>query len=140
MWSFKELLWWFFKCRYSHSAEVQVRLQFLTCVFSTLGSPDHFSKFFNECFNQFLDLYWSSKNSPVKCTHAFSSTVIKLLSIMNIFSVCMAIWVWPWHILSSVSENASFSVDKQLIFRNKMFGIGEHITLEWLHLFYYLWL
>lgn len=31
-------------CRYSHSAEVQVRLQFLTCVFSTLGSPDHFSK------------------------------------------------------------------------------------------------
>ncbi|KTG46700.1 hypothetical protein cypCar_00027517, partial [Cyprinus carpio] len=27
---------------YSHSAEVQVRLQFLTCVFSTLGSPDHF--------------------------------------------------------------------------------------------------
>ncbi|KAJ7422952.1 hypothetical protein WISP_35954 [Willisornis vidua] len=28
---------------YSHSAEVQVRLQFLTCVFSTLGSPDHFS-------------------------------------------------------------------------------------------------
>lgn len=31
-------------CRYSHSAEVQVRLQFLTCVFSTLGSPDHFRK------------------------------------------------------------------------------------------------
>ncbi len=30
--------------RYSHSAEVQVRLQFLTCVFSTLGSPDHFSE------------------------------------------------------------------------------------------------
>ncbi|XP_033860381.3 ubiquitin carboxyl-terminal hydrolase 34 isoform X3 [Acipenser ruthenus] len=27
---------------YGHSAEVQVRLQFLTCVFSTLGSPDHF--------------------------------------------------------------------------------------------------
>uniref|UniRef100_A0A4W3GN70 Ubiquitin carboxyl-terminal hydrolase 34 n=1 Tax=Callorhinchus milii TaxID=7868 RepID=A0A4W3GN70_CALMI len=27
---------------YSHGAEVQVRLQFLTCVFSTLGSPDHF--------------------------------------------------------------------------------------------------
>lgn len=37
--SFSRLL-----CRYSHSAEVQVRLQFLTCVFSTLGSPDHFSK------------------------------------------------------------------------------------------------
>lgn len=39
--------WWCFccsNCRYSHSAEVQVRLQFLTCVFSTLGSPDHFSK------------------------------------------------------------------------------------------------
>lgn len=38
------LILWMVLCRYSHSAEVQVRLQFLTCVFSTLGSPDHFSK------------------------------------------------------------------------------------------------
>ncbi|XP_022096710.1 ubiquitin carboxyl-terminal hydrolase 34-like [Acanthaster planci] len=27
---------------YTHTAEVQARLQFLTCVFTTLGSPDHF--------------------------------------------------------------------------------------------------
>lgn len=41
-----------FSFRYSHSAEVQVRLQFLTCVFSTLGSPDHFSEYFKLSYHK----------------------------------------------------------------------------------------
>lgn len=48
--------------RYSHSAEVQVRLQFLTCVFSTLGSPDHFSK---DCFTPVVRFVRSTSKKQV---------------------------------------------------------------------------
>lgn len=34
--------------RYGHKEEVQVRLLFLTCVFSSAGSPDRFSKLLHD--------------------------------------------------------------------------------------------
>lgn len=51
--------------RYSHSAEVQVRLQFLTCVFSTLGSPDHFSK---DCFTLVVRFVRSTSREVERCS------------------------------------------------------------------------
>lgn len=51
--------------RYSHSAEVQVRLQFLTCVFSTLGSPDHFSK---DCFTPVVRFVRSTSREVERCS------------------------------------------------------------------------
>ncbi|XP_028827085.1 ubiquitin carboxyl-terminal hydrolase 34 isoform X3 [Denticeps clupeoides] len=47
---------------YSHSAEVQVRLQFLTCVFSTLGSPDHFRLSLEQ-----VDILWHCLVEDTKC-------------------------------------------------------------------------
>lgn len=68
-------------CRYSHSAEVQVRLQFLTCVFSTLGSPDHFSK------NHFsIKLISLSLNCTVAFQHHSHSHFATVLSHFAIFS------------------------------------------------------
>ncbi|XP_028316758.1 ubiquitin carboxyl-terminal hydrolase 34 isoform X2 [Gouania willdenowi] len=47
---------------YSHSAEVQVRLQFLTCVFSTLGSPDHFRLSLEQ-----VDILWHCLVEDAEC-------------------------------------------------------------------------
>ncbi|XP_018120315.1 ubiquitin carboxyl-terminal hydrolase 34 isoform X2 [Xenopus laevis] len=47
---------------YSHSAEVQVRLQFLTCVFSTLGSPDHFRLSLEQ-----VDILWHCLVEDTEC-------------------------------------------------------------------------
>ncbi|XP_069090498.1 ubiquitin carboxyl-terminal hydrolase 34 isoform X1 [Pleurodeles waltl] len=47
---------------YSHSAEVQVRLQFLTCVFSTLGSPDHFRLSLEQ-----VDILWHCLVEDMEC-------------------------------------------------------------------------
>ncbi|KAF3852699.1 hypothetical protein F7725_006054 [Dissostichus mawsoni] len=48
--------------KYSHSAEVQVRLQFLTCVFSTLGSPDHFRLSLEQ-----VDILWHCLVEDAEC-------------------------------------------------------------------------
>ncbi|XP_062912032.1 ubiquitin carboxyl-terminal hydrolase 34 isoform X4 [Mobula hypostoma] len=47
---------------YSHGAEVQVRLQFLTCVFSTLGSPDHFRLSLDQ-----VDILWHCLVEDPEC-------------------------------------------------------------------------
>uniref|UniRef100_A0A3P9L1X7 Ubiquitin carboxyl-terminal hydrolase 34 n=1 Tax=Oryzias latipes TaxID=8090 RepID=A0A3P9L1X7_ORYLA len=49
------------KFAYGHSAEVQVRLQFLTCVFSTLGSPDHFLSL------EQVDILWHCLVEDAEC-------------------------------------------------------------------------
>lgn len=66
--------------RYSHSAEVQVRLQFLTCVFSTLGSPDHFSK---DCFTPVV---WFVRSTSKKQVGHCSMLVLFQFSVLTDFS------------------------------------------------------
>lgn len=63
--------------RYSHSAEVQVRLQFLTCVFSTLGSPDHFSK---DCFTPVV---WFVRSTSKKQVGHCSMLVLFQFSVLH---------------------------------------------------------
>ncbi|XP_071963584.1 ubiquitin carboxyl-terminal hydrolase 34-like isoform X2 [Antedon mediterranea] len=48
---------------YSHSTEVQVRLQFLNCVFSTLGSPDDFRLSVDQ-----VDILWSCLATDEECS------------------------------------------------------------------------
>ncbi|XP_033107296.1 ubiquitin carboxyl-terminal hydrolase 34-like [Anneissia japonica] len=48
---------------YSHATEVQVRLQFLNCVFSTLGSPDDFRLSVDQ-----VDILWSCLATDEECS------------------------------------------------------------------------
>ncbi|XP_038075535.1 ubiquitin carboxyl-terminal hydrolase 34-like isoform X2 [Patiria miniata] len=47
---------------YTHTAEVQARLQFLTCVFTTLGSPDHFRLTLDQ-----VDTLWTCLATDTEC-------------------------------------------------------------------------
>ncbi|XP_033629048.1 ubiquitin carboxyl-terminal hydrolase 34-like isoform X1 [Asterias rubens] len=47
---------------YTHTTEVQARLQFLTCVFSTLGSPDHFRLTLDQ-----VDTLWTCLATDPEC-------------------------------------------------------------------------
>ncbi|XP_072031378.1 LOW QUALITY PROTEIN: ubiquitin carboxyl-terminal hydrolase 34-like [Amphiura filiformis] len=48
---------------YTHTTEVQARLQFLTCVFSTLGSPDHFRLSLDQ-----VDTLWACLAKDAECS------------------------------------------------------------------------
>lgn len=135
--------------RYSHSAEVQVRLQFLTCVFSTLGSPDHFSK---DCFTpvvwfvrstsknqvghcsmlvlfQFSVLHWLFTNKRRGTGNLLIGQFCRLSSCsMNMFN-----WHWPQQMIFffSVRRKSWIILQSQYHWDNCNMIFFYHIVQTW---------